>query len=951
MQSFLNLVAHHIHSHYKDNVEKLCIVLPSKRGAIFFKQHLAQVFGKTIWLPHIISAEDIINELSELQISNDIDSICSLYESYSACYGSDAEPFDSFVKWGHLILQDFNEIDRYLANPKQLYENLKNIKEIENWSLSAEELSPYQKNYLRFMSALGNVYAHFTKTLLDKKQAYQGLAYREAVKKLETSTFSSRYDKILFCGFNALNESELIIFKHYLKSGKADLLWDADTYYLNDKQQEAGVFLRKNQGIFPQKEFHFTGNNFQEPKTIDIISVPKQTGQAMVVRQLVQSYIQDGVPLDKVAIVLANEKLLWPVLKFLPEEVKAVNITMEYPLRYTSPFSFFELIIKIQTRWSSTNSQASIYHKDLVECLRQPFFNFYLQRKQLSAKVNRIIDYIQTKNHAFISPSFLEELFGEDFVYLKPIFVAWQNSADAVAAVQYIITESIAAIEGLDITLFTRLELEYLNVLQTSMNRVEAVTKQYVYFSSLLSFRQLFLQIVGTSSVAFLGEPLRGLQIMGVLETRTLDFEHVIFVNVNEGVLPGGKSVNSFIPNDLKRAFGLPLYVEKDAIYAYHFLRLLQRAKQIHITYDSETDAFGKGEKSRFITQLQMEMAERCKNIKVQEYVATPSENKMYKTPSIIIQKNETTLAAINQKLTGREDYSGLSASALNTYKECSLRFYYRYGAHLKEVQLLEESAEANTFGNVLHASLEELYKPAVSTIVKEAFLNEQLKSADKTVTQQFLNYFSKTDAVLGKNVLQQHVLKAYVDKALRNDIRLVKYWEKQNTYLTLLGVEKNYQTELLIDKHGKKVAVLIKGTIDRLDKVGSNTRIIDYKTSIQPGDKFDFDTVDALFEDVKYNKQFQLFLYTWLVYKNENLSPEQLQPAIIAFKQFTVEPVFIKDKAIKQVLVFTSELLVQFESRLVRAIQDILDESQAFQQTNDVKLCEFCAYKQICHR
>lgn len=951
MQTFLKLVAQHIHTHYKDNVEKLCIVLPSKRGAIFLKQHLAQTFAKTIWLPHILSAEELIAELSGLSVINDIDLICALYESYTSCYGNDAEPFDSFVKWGHLILQDFNEIDRYLADPKQLYENLKDIKVIENWSLSAEELSTYQKNYLRFMGSLGNVYRHFSELLLSRKQAYQGLAYREAVKNLEHSVFADQWHKLLFCGFNALNDAEVRIFKRYIASGKAEVLWDADTYYLKDTHQEAGAFLRKNQEFFPQKEFNFVGNHFSEPKQIDVISVPKQTGQAMVVRQLIQNYIREEIPLDKVAIVLANEKMLWPVLKLLPGEVKAVNITMEYPLRYTSPFSFFDLIIKIQTRRASNTSQTALYYKDLIECLRQPFFNFYLQRKALLPKVNKVIEEIQTKNHAFISPAFLAELFGEAFEHLKPVFAIWESAYKAAEAVQFIISESIAAIEQLDATMFTRLELEYLNVLQKSMNRVTAVMNQYPYFSSLVAFRQLFLQIVGAASVAFLGEPLRGLQIMGVLETRTLDFEHVIFVNVNEGVLPGGKTVNSFIPNDLKRAFGLPLYLEKDAIYAYHFLRLLQRAKHIHITYDSETDTFGKGEKSRFVTQLQMEMAKRCPQLKIEEYVATPQNFRTSELQKIEIDKNEETLAAIINKLTSTDAYAGLSASALNTYKECSLRFYYRYGTHLKELQLLEESAEANTFGNVLHASLEQLYKPMLSKVISETFLQNQLKLVDETVTQQFLTYFSKSDAALGKNVLQQEVLKAYVGKAIRNDAQQVKRLQHENTFLTLLGVEKNYQSSLAVEINGKIQTVIIKGTIDRLDKSGNNIRIIDYKTSVQQSDKFYFENLDTLFEDPEYNKQFQLFLYTWLVFKNEKVQPEQLQPAIIAFKQFTQKPEFIKDKTTKQALAFSVELLHQFEIRLQQAIQTILDTSLPFSQTADKKRCEFCAYLQICQR
>lgn len=951
MQSFLALTASYIYAHYKDTVENLCIVMPNKRGALFLKQHLAATFGKTIWLPQIISAEESIDLLSGLTVINEVDAICLLYDSYQICYGAEAEPFDSFVKWGHLILQDFNEIDRYLADSEQLYENLKDIKEIENWSLGAEVLSPYQKNYLRFMNSLGAIYKHFKATLLAKRQAYQGLAYRQAVHNLETSDFSESFHKILFCGFNALNAAEEKIISHLVKKGKADLLWDADTYYYTDNMQEAGYFLRKNQALFPQKEFNFLGNYFNTPKQIDLVSVPKQIGQGLAVKQLVQQYIHQGIPLDKVAIVLANEKLLWPVLKLLPAGIEAVNITMEYPLRYTSPFSFFDLLIKMQVRRSGHSKQISFYHKELSDCLRQPFFNFYLQHHGLTQKVNSVIQYIQEKNHAFLTPAFLEQLFAADFKQLAPLFRPWQSASEAVTALQMLISESQLAIEANGLNMYTRLELEYLHVLQKNMNRVEEVVHHYPYFSSLQAFRQLFMQIVGTASVAFIGEPLRGLQIMGVLETRTLDFDHVIFVNVNEGVLPSGKSSHSFIPNDLKRAFQLPLYSERDAIYAYHFFRVLQRAKEIYITYDSETDTFGKGEKSRFVTQLQMEMAVRYPLLTITERVATLSEAPPPQTIPIAIEKNELTLTDIAHKLVDTGEFGGISASALNTFKECSLKFYYRYGAHLKEAQLLEESAEANTFGTVLHSTLEQLYKPSINVVISEQFLTTQLAVAATTVEKQFLNYFSKSDAATGKNVLQQEVLKAYVEKALKNDQRLVKKNQAHQTYLSLLGVEESITQTLPSLINGQWQTIIVKGTIDRLDRLGDRVRIIDYKTSVHLNDKFDFEHLDDLFEDPHYSKQFQLFLYAWLVYKSKGIAPEQLQPCIIAFKKFTETPITIKDKASKQTLVFTHELLAQFEARLQEQFQTIMNYQLPFVQTDDETRCLFCAYKLICER
>jgi hypothetical protein len=958
---FLKLIAEHIYNNYKDSVENLCIVLPNKRGSLFLKQHLGTAFSKTIWLPNIISAEDLIAELSGLKVLEELDLMCHLYESYKTCYGPKAEAFDSFAKWGQLILQDFNEIDRYLADSEQLYENLKDIKVIENWSLNEEVLSEFQINYLEFMASLGAIFKHYSAFLLSNNWAYQGLAYKQAVTNLKSNISLNQYHKILFCGFNALNAAELKIFNYLFIQKKADILWDADEYYLNNKNHEAGLFLRKNFEFFNQKTPSFIEKHFLEEKNIEIISVPKQIGQAQVVKQSIQKCIDDNIPLDKVAIVLANEKLLWPVLQQLPEGVEFVNITMEYPLRYTSTYAVIDALLQIQINYTKqTKKYKHLYYKDFIALLRQPLFNTYLTANNNKADVNEIINSIINKNISFITQKHLESFFGEDSHTILPFLTETTNvnklCSDLLTCLQTLqeyFTEHKATNQ-------TYLELEYLEIFIKNLNRLSEVLLKYPHFHDIKSFKQLFNQVVGNSTAPFIGEPLRGLQIMGVLETRTLDFEHLIIINVNEAVLPSGKSVNSFIPNDLKRAFGLPLYLEKDAIYSYHFYRLLQRAKDITITYDSETDTFGKGEKSRFVTQLQLELTKYSSVISINETVASSPEMPERLKNEISIEKTSQSLELILKKAANNDKYSALSPSALIVYKECGLKFYFKYGAGLKEIKKVEESAESNTFGSILHLSLENLYKENIGKILSIPFLNEQIKKTEQVVKQSFETYF-ETKELSGKNILQYEVIKVYVEKLIKNDIQWLEELKEQNQILTLKDLEKEFSASIEIElSHRaqsrsdntdiKPTAIYIKGKIDRLDSHNQTLRIIDYKNSIKLTDKFVFTGFEDLFTKTNYNKQFQLIMYAWLIYKNNYCETEQMQPGIIPFKEFLNEPKFLTT-ADKQPLKFSHQFFNDFENHLKKFITDIFNSENKFNQTDDIDLCEYCSYNLICNR
>ena len=948
MAAFLNSVAKHIQGNYKDKLENLCIVLPNKRGALFLKHYLAEAYEKTIWLPAIISAEELVAEFSGLKVPEEIDLICHLYDSYRTCYGPGAETFDSFSKWGQLILQDFNEIDRYLAPPDQLYENLRDIKVIENWSLGEEKLTEHQEAYLRFMNSIGAIYRHYTSFLLANGLAYQGLAYREAVKKFATSSYPLQFEKMIFCGFNALNAAEIKIFNGLYLQKKAEFLWDADNYYLNDENQEAGMFLRQNLRVFGEKEPLFISEHFKGPKTVNIISVPKQLGQAQVVKQTLQDYINRGIPLDKVAVVLANEKLLWPVLQQLPAGVEHVNITMEYPLRYTSAYSLVESLIQVQAGFhKQKRKNKNIYHRDLVALLRQPIFLNYLHVKCPTLSPARIIATISARNLSFITQANLAQLFGDDLPNVSALLQPADSIPEYCITLTGVIQTCVNHFIHLPAGDHVNLEIEYLHIILKNFNRLHAILRQYPHFNDIPAFRQLVTQVIGSATAPFIGEPLKGLQIMGVLETRTLDFEYLIFVNVNEGVLPSGKTISSFIPNDLKRAFGLPLYAEKDAVYAYHFYRLLQEAVETTITYDSETDTFGKGEKSRFVTQLQLELKRYNPHISITEEVAAYEDFPDETANNITIHKTGEVIAPILAKATINEKYGGLSPSGLTVYKECPLKFYYRYGVKLKETEDVEESAEASTFGSILHLSLEKLYQEFSNKVVAPELLRKKLDEIDPIVNGCFISFFDNTVPV-GKSILQQEVIKVYVRKLVNHDLAFVKTLNEKGQSLTLKGLEEELSSPLEIDTEEGKVTVFIKGKIDRMDHYNGVLRIIDYKSSVKESDRFVFEGFEKLFSDTNYNKQLQLFIYAWLAFKNKLCEPGNILPCIIPFKVFAEQPKYLAGSDKKQ-LRLDAALLQEFEAELAAFISLIFNRELAFTQTTDSKIHEYCQYNAIC--
>ncbi|MBL0330166.1 MAG: PD-(D/E)XK nuclease family protein [Bacteroidetes bacterium] len=963
MQSFLEKTVDYLHQKYGDDISELCIVLPNRRAGLFLKTHFSKKLKKTFWSPEILATEDFVSVLAELEVADSTTLLFELYETVKTIGKREIETFDEFSKWGQILLSDFNELDRYLVDSKQLFGNLKDIKELEAWSLNSEEtLTDFQKQYLEFWKLLGEYYEHFTKRLLEQHQAYQGLAYRIVADCVEERVGKYPWKKIIFAGFNALNKAEEEIIEKLLNADKAEIIWDTDSYYVNNVNQEAGRFIRKykQSGKFSKALPSDTSiKNITieetllsaEQKSITVIGAAKNIAQAKVAGSLINEIKKTDPLLQETAIVLADENLLFPVLHSLPENLKDINVTMGYPLKNTPVAGYFDLIFAMHEtglKLAQGKSNYSFYHSDIIKLLSHAYSATALGVVSANYPLRKVLLALQQRNIVFANLKMLKGLFVEfdcekEYDVISGLFKHWETPADAIACVHYtieILKDGIVLQQGDVEENKASLELEYLFAFTKIIKRIQVLMEQYPEsVGDLKTFRSLVNQIVRTSTLPFYGEPLLGLQVMGMLETRTLDFKNVILLSCNEDILPSGKAVNSFIPFELKRVFGLPTYGDKDSIFSYHFYRLLQRATNIHLLYNTESDALGSGEKSRFLTQLIYELPKVNPNVTITEtLVSIPIINNGIENV-ISIEKSE----AIREKLKAKAEY-GFSPSLLNIYRNCSLQFYFHAIAGLKEADEIEETIGADTLGNVIHEALESFYKPFVGKKIQEADIKEMKKLVESTTITLFKKEFSDTEVNFGKNLLTIKVALKFIHNFLDAEIKNIQLAEKNATPIIIKALETELESVLSIA--GQEVK--IKGKADRVDSVGSLTRIVDYKTGIADNKELKFDEWDELRTNTTLAKSFQLLTYAWLYQKMNPAIQENIVSGIITFRELSAG---LKTVKVNESASLNINVLAEYEKQLVVLMTEIFDGEHPFVQTKEKDHCEYCAFKGVCNR
>ena len=914
--SFLNKLSKKIVADYSERFSDLIIILPNRRAKVFLIDELKKETTATIFSPEIINIEDFVQDIAGIRSIDSIELLFEFYTVYLSVTERDPETFETYANWAKTLLQDFNEIDRYLLEPNKILKYLENIKELEHWSVDIDKRTDLIEKYLIFWKKLPLYYHSLYDFLLKKGVGYQGLIYREAVKNLNHFSETIKDKNFLFAGFNALNHAEEKIIQHLLSIDKAKIYWDIDETFLNDPFHDTGLFQRRFKSTWPYyktKPYEWITSDFKQEKNIQVIGTPKAIGQAKIVGEIIEKHSkQNEGKLQNVAIVLGEESLLVPILYSLPSNVDGLNITMGYSSKNNPAQILIAKLFKAHTNAISRNATSYVfYYKDVLDILTHPLIEPYINTKELVSRINQ-------NNYTFILHKRILELQENQNELFQLIFKKWDcSSVEILENLSQILLKIKSNLSS------DNEEEKITNAFVYSIFKV--INKMISYFSnnpSIDTVETLFAiykQVIDVAEVSFEGEPLTGLQIMGVLESRVLDFETVIITSVNEGKFPAGKSVNSFIPYDVKKEYGLPTFKEKDAIYTYHFYHLLQRAKNIYLLYNSDSDGLDAGERSRFITQLEVEkqpnhiLTFRNYNANVPEIAHQP----------LFIPKSEKVM----QRLMEIAD-KGFSPSALTTYIRNPMQFYFQRILRISETDEVEENIAVNTLGTIIHGTLEELYKPFIGRILIENDIIICIKNIDYEVLKQFKLVYKEGEIKKGRNLLAFEVAKRNVLNFLKLELESIQDGDK----IQIIALEKHLERELIHPK--LPFPIKIGGNVDRIENRNGRIRIIDYKTGNVTKPSVTLKSWNGLTEDIKNDKIIQILAYAFM-YQPEAKGIE-IEAGIISFKNLKSGFLpfgFKQDKEVSEVI--SVEIMESYIEEIVVLLNQILSADVAFEEKN----------------
>lgn len=924
--SFLDKIAQVILENYSAKLFNTIVVLPNKRAKIFLLEALNKQVNTNIFSPKIISIEELIQEVAGIRSIDSIELLFEFYEVYlSITDKKKQQSFELFANWAKTLLQDFNEIDRYLLDPLHVLSYLKDIEDIKRWGIELEDKTPLLEKYIDFWKLLPHYYQSLYTHLFNKGIGYQGLIYREAVHNLNFFSDSIGANQLIFAGFNALNVAEERIIQHLIASDQAKIYWDADQTFLNDPFHDAGLFLRRFKSSWKQYKsnpFEWIMEDFSQSKNIQIIGTPKTIGQAKIAGSIIENIINDNpeTTLDKVAIVLGEENLLVPLLYSLPTRVSGLNITMGYSSKNNPVQTLIAKLFKMHTNALSRNAKSYVlYYKDVLDILTHPLVEPYINTSNADDPKypnKTLSNVINQYNYTFIAHNKLMDLNHTPSELFYLLFQKWEKG-------------SIAVLETI-----SKLLLRIKDNLSNE-NEEEKITKAFVYsifkiinklanyyskhshIDTIETLHAIYKQLIDLAEVSFEGEPLKGLQIMGVLESRVLDFETVIITSMNEGKFPAGKTMNSFIPYDVKRELGLPTFKEKDAIYTYHFYHLLQRAKNIYLLYNTESEGLDAGEKSRFITQLEVEkqpnhlLSHDIYNAVVPEIAYRP----------ILIPKSE--LVQIRLKEIAEK---GFSPSALTSYIRNPIDFYFQKILRISEVEEVEENIALNTLGTIIHETLEALYTPFIGKFLSENDILGCFKLLDEEVLKQFKLVYKEGEIKKGRNLLAFEVAKRNVSNFLKVELESIKNGEA----IKILHLEK--ACERTLEHPSLPFPIKIAGKVDRIEERNGVIRIIDYKTGKVEKANVTLKSWKGLTGDIKNDKMIQILAYAFM-YENE-ANGKPIEAGIISFKNLKAGflPFSFKEGKEEKTTI-DSVILNDYLEQMVLLLNEILDETKPFEE------------------
>ncbi|WP_172822585.1 PD-(D/E)XK nuclease family protein [Gramella sp. MAR_2010_147] len=906
MESFIREVLQKL-KNTNTPLSEICFILPSKRAGSYLLKELSSISDKNIFSPTIYSIEEFTEVIANLDTIDNTISLFEFYEVYKDLTPKDnQEDFETFITWAQSLIHDFNEIDRYLIDYKPFFNYLSGIQDINHWYLK-EEKTDLIKRYLEFWKNLPNYYQALSNRLLSRGQAYQGLIYRRAAENIKDYA-ATKNQKHVFIGFNALNASEQLIIQKLLQADLAEVYWDLDKTFFTDPDHGASIFIRdylKNWQYYQDNEPNDFTSNFKNGKNIELIGVPKNIGQAKYLGEILTDL--SAGELENTAIVLGEEELLLPVLNSLPEEIKDLNITMGFPVKNAPVNSLFESLFQMHI-----NKTGTYYYKDVISIINHPVLNPVLKNSadELMIRINsENLVYLEAKSIASHFPKEIEKL-------ISACFIPKEDSVSSfIADIQIIIQELKIYLKQEE----DKIGLEFLYHFHVLFNKLQNLNESYPHLKTIKSLYGFYRELVSTETLDFQGRPFQGLQLMGMLESRALDFDTVIITSLNEGVLPAGKSDNSFIPYDLKQEYKLPTYREKDAVYTYHFYRLLQRAKNVFLLYNTEADGLNSGEKSRFITQLEIEnlKSHSLRKLLISPEVSVTKKNlkEIKKTPQMM------------EKLRSLAN-SGFSPSALTTYIRNPVDFYHQYVLGVKDQEEVEETVAFNTLGTVVHNALENLYKPLEGKFITEEIIQDFIKKADREIINEFYETYSKIPLEKGKNLLIFEVAKRYLHNFLRFELKRIKAGQE----IKIVQIEKDLKVKFPLEK--LPFSVYLRGKVDRLESTNGIPRIIDYKTGKVESKHLNVTDWQEITKDYdNYSKSFQVLTYASLIALEKGLK-FPAEAGIISFKN--LKSGFLKfekkEAGSKQKdSLITEETLELFQGELKKLIMEICNPEIPF--------------------
>ncbi|WP_445383721.1 PD-(D/E)XK nuclease family protein [Robiginitalea sp. IMCC43444] len=908
MQYFLDDVIDSL-PQWKENPGNYVFILPSKRAGFFLREKLMLKAGKSLILPEIWSIESFVEEISGLHYASPLDLQFLLYKVYLDQKGIEKESFFEFSRWGQLLIQDFNEIDRYLIDSEKLFDYLGDIQELHQWTPDGTS-SPMIRKRLAFWKSLLPIYIQFRDTLEQKGLGYQGQVYRKAVSQTPDFISKNKSKHYIFVGFNALNTAEQDIIQYFLKQGNTSIYWDADVHYLDDPLHDAGLFMRKYRSKWPNLQKNGLagiGSYFQNPKKISVTGLPKSVSQVKYCGDLLYKLSSEpSENLDNTALILGDETLLNPMLHSLPSEIGGVNITMGYPLHHSSIAQLFSALFglfqqKTQDKWRV---------KTAMQILRHPFLQPFFRDESLNSE--KVCSILLKEYPNFVSGKELLEA-GVSKGVLELLF------PNKTPGVHEVIKQFIDLTDQLLPSYRQRndvLNMEYLDHFKNLFTRLGDLCIQHPFVSDLKALKFLFEQLLSEDSIDFEGEPLKGLQIMGMLESRNLDFKRVIITSVNEGILPSGKTNSSFIPFDVKKEFGLPTYKEKDAVYTYHFYRLLQRAEAVHICYNTEPDVLEGGEPSRFISQL---LNDPVLSSQIEHQIIAPKTG-IHPDARKAIDKSERLLFKLNEKAK-----AGFSPTALSDYIKDPVLFYKKVILGIRDCEQLEETVAANTFGTVLHQALEYLYRPYEGLYLGPDAVHSMRQKAPELALKSFDEHFLKGMTASGKNLIALRVMEHYLDTFLLMEKERLKKHK-----IKLVGVERKLKIPFNTGTQGPEV--YLKGTVDRIEEVDGSLRIIDYKTGMVEPRNLRISDWDSLRTDPDKSKAFQVLCYAWL-YKQQN-PVHNLMAGVLSFKNLKTGYQWfgLKEAGRSYQSDLHESVLLNFENQLQLLVEEIFNPNISFE-------------------